>query len=125
MSIITNGVGGQKNTFRTAQDYLTNDPAFFQKRSISHTSRYAKLGPMNAMNKFTVEDPVNQPYFYVTAKDGVTTANITKNNFFKTAEAVNNSSKVFYSTCLDGKGNSKVFNTKESASMPAAGGAPS
>ena len=59
ISIITNGVGGQKNTFRTAQDYLTNDPAFFKNRSISHTSRYAKLGPVSATNKFTVEDPVN------------------------------------------------------------------
>ena len=51
----------------------------------------------------------------------VETANITKSNFFQTAEAVNYTNKVFYSTCLDGKGNSKVFNTKEPADLPVAG----
>jgi len=52
------GVGGAKMTFRTAQNFMTNDPGFYKNRAISHTSRYANVNGVS-MSANLVQEPVN------------------------------------------------------------------
>ena len=64
MRTTTCGVGGQENTFRTAQNFHTNDPKIFATDAPVHESRYAKLGLNSAMDQYAVSDPINHPYVF-------------------------------------------------------------
>ena len=55
----TGGIGGTANTFRSACNFVTNDPRMYKTVAPAHESRYAKLGLNSAMDEYTVKEPIN------------------------------------------------------------------
>ena len=59
MRTTTGGIGGTANTFRSACNFVTNDPRMYKTVAPALESRYTKLGLNSAMDEYTVKEPIN------------------------------------------------------------------
>jgi hypothetical protein len=60
------------------------------------------------MEDYVAAAPIDQPYVFG-ATDGMKTCNLNASNRLDTSNEINQPARVFYSTMLDGKGSSRVF----------------
>lgn len=82
------GVGGASNTFRTAHNFIVNDPRFFKDRNVSHGSKYVFEPYMKNRMAKTVRNSMADPrthYIYMNQSKDLEVADLYEKNQVFTA----------------------------------------
>ena len=82
------GVGGASNTFRTAHNFIVNDPRFFRDSNVSHGSKYVFEPYMKNRMAKTVRNSMADPrthYIYMNQSNDLEVADLYEKNQVFTA----------------------------------------